>query len=112
MKFYGLADAHGLESFMPVPFEGEIDGFVPDPKVVAGMSLRADANVARHSIVYMADIDVKSATEIKKLLDSGEEAEALILLKERASEVNIRKKPGAQKSWKLIPDPSLDANQN
>jgi len=112
MKFYGLADAHGLESFMPVPFGGEIDGFVPDPKIIAGMSLRADANVARHSIVYMAEVDVDSAMEIKKLLDTGSEADALIMLKDKATEVQIRKKPGSQKSWKLIPDPKLDTSQN
>jgi hypothetical protein len=112
MKFYGLADAHGLESFMPLPYVDELVGFQPDPKIVSGMALRSEANIARHSVVYIADVTLEAAKEITALLEAGEEAEALIYLKENHKQIQIRKRPGSQKSWRLIPNPDLDANRN
>ena len=112
MKFYGLADAHGLESFMPLPYVDELTGFQPDPKIVSGMALRSEANVAKHSVVYIADVTLEAAKEINKLMENGEGSEALIYLKENNKQIQIRKRPGSQKSWRLIPNPDLDANIN
>ena len=48
------------------------------------------------------------AGEVLDLLDDGEYEEALVVLKEGANTVSLARMPGAEKSWKLIPNPDLD----
>ena len=37
MKYYGIADAHGIESFRPVTFNAAIEGFEVDPRELSMM---------------------------------------------------------------------------
>ena len=108
MKHYGIADAHGLESFQPVRFNPDFEGFEVDPRELSMMVLRANANRARHAVVYQADLPVDSCREIQKLVDAGEYAEALVKLKKDAKTIKLAKSPGSEKSWNLIPNPDLD----
>lgn len=108
MIFYGIADAHGLETFQPSSFENEIQGFAIDPKILGMMSLRAQANRHRHAVVYQVDVEREIAEEVLDLIEQGKNDEALIKLKEEATEILLMKQPGAEKSWKMIPNPDLD----
>lgn len=108
MKHYGIADAHGLESFQPVKFNPDYEGFEVDPRELSMMMLRANANRQRHAVVYQADLPVQSCREIQKLFDEGKLDQALVKLKEEAKSIKIAKSPGAEKSWNLIPNPDLD----
>lgn len=108
MIFYGIADAHGLESFQPATFEGEWEGFQIPSKDLSILSYRAQGNRHRHAVVFQVEVDLKTASSVLDLLKAGEYAEALTTLKEGASRVELMRTPGAAKSWKLIPNSDLD----
>ena len=108
MIFYGIADAHGIESFKPQTFDSEIEQFVTDTKELSLMALRANANRHRHAVVYQAEVDGESAKEILDLINKGEYVEALVKLKETAESISLMRSPGAEKSWNLIPNDDLD----
>jgi hypothetical protein len=109
MKFYGIADAHGIESFRPVEFNFETDGLQIDPRELSIMILRANANRQRHAVVYQVELAVDDAKIVDDLIDAGEYQEALIEIKNRAKSVALAKNiTGAEKSWKMIPNPDLD----
>jgi hypothetical protein len=109
MKYIGIADAHGLESFIPAKkFDIETESLTLDNKAIAFMKLRADANRQRHAVVYMVDVSPSDAETIVEMQDRGEALEALEFLKEVAKSVSLVKSPGAEKSWNLIPNPDLD----
>ena len=108
MKYYGIADAHGLESFRPVTFNTEIEGFEVDPRELGMMVLRANANRQRHAVVYQAELPIPACKEINTLIKEGKYEEALTKLKEEATEIKLASSPGAEKSWRLIPNPDLD----
>jgi hypothetical protein len=108
MKYYGIASANGIESFLPVLFRGESEGFTADPRELSLMALTVNANRQRHSVLYMVDLNIEDVREIKNLIDKGDADEALIVLKEKAKSINIMQSPGAEKSWNLIPNTDLD----
>ncbi len=108
MIFYGIADAHGIESFKPQTFDSEVEQFVTDTKELSLMALRANANRHRHAVVYQAEVDSESAKEILDLINKGEYVEALVKLKETAESISLMRSPGAEKSWNLIPNDDLD----
>ena len=108
MIFYGIADAHGIESFKPQQFNPEVEQFSSDAKELSIMALRANANRHRHAVVYQAEISGEDAKEILDLINKGEYAEALVKLKETAESISLMKSPGAEKSWNLIPNDDLD----
>lgn len=108
MKYYGIADAHGLESFRPVSFNTEIEGFEVDPRELSMMVLRSNANRHRHTVVYQAELPIAVCKKILELFKEGKYAEALEELKEGATEIKLARSPGAEKSWGLIPNPDLD----
>ena len=108
MKHYGIADAHGIESFRPVTFNMAIEGFEVDPRELSMMVLRANANRHRHAVVYQADVPIPACKEILALIKDGKYDEALEKLKEEATDIMLARSPGAQKSWNLIPNPDLD----
>lgn len=108
MIFYGIADAHGIESFKPQTFDSEIEQFVTDTKELSLMALRANANRHRHAVVYQAEVDGESAKEILDLINKGEYVEALVKLKDTAESISLMRSPGAEKSWNLIPNDDLD----
>lgn len=108
MIFYGIADAHGIESFESSHMDVSMERFQLDQSTLAIMMLRANANRHRHAVVYQADVSGKDALEIYKMIDKGEYSEALLKLKECAKTISLARSPGAEKSWKLIPNPDLD----
>jgi hypothetical protein len=112
MTFYGIADAHGLDSFIIAPFNDEVEGFKADPKTLSALFFRAKANRHRHAVVYQVELDGKAAQEVQDLYDGGEYVEALAKIKEQASEVMLMKEPGSEKSWRMIPNPDLDPYHN
>jgi hypothetical protein len=109
MEYIGIADAHGLESFIPArEYNAEEERFTTNNKAIAFMSMRANANRHRHAVVYKADLDREAADVVYDLIEKGEYPEALSHLKANANEVGLIKSPGAEKSWGLIPNPDLD----
>lgn len=112
MKFYGIADCKGLESFIPVvpKFQGDwVSSNIDDYKKEMGvMVLRAQYNRHRHAVVFLVEVNPDVAEEVSDLLDDGEYEEALVVLKEGAESVSLARMPGAEKSWGMIPNPDLD----
>jgi len=98
MNYVGLADCHGIESFIPEA-EAETGLF--------GLKMRAMANRQRHAVVYRADVPDDVAKTINKLLRKCKYEEALNVLK-AVPNVEIMKEAGMAKSWRMIPNPSLD----
>ena len=108
MKFYGIADAHGIESFRPVTYNVDTGDLQIDSRELGMMSLRANANRHRHAVVYQVEIGVEATKAILALIKDGEFKEALVKLKEEAKTISLAKSPGAEKSWNLIPNSDLD----
>ena len=116
LNYYGLASANGLESFIKDKTLGRGALFArlfPEAEkwndeishMIAGMVMSARANPQRYSVVYRARV----AEEVQALLDEGDPKSALIVLKERASEIALAQGvPGAKRMWERIPDSSLD----
>lgn len=103
MKYFGIADAHGIESF--------IQGDPTDPehsRNVMILDLRAGANRHRHAIVFIVDISEETASSIQADLDDGLFIEALDNLKGSVETLQLTNLPGAEKSWRMIPNPDLD----
>lgn len=108
MTFYGIADAHGLESFKHIPFRSEVEGFSIDPKELSVLGFRAEANRHRHAVVFQTEISKDDAQMVLSLFQKGDYIQALQELKDRAESVSLMRSPGAEKSWKMIPNPDLD----
>lgn len=113
-QYIGIADAYGLESFIPVAekiLEAELEGQNGN-KSIAGLasilSMRAQANRHRHAVVFRVEVDEVHAQKIKELLDKEMRADALKLLKKSATNVEVGKQAGMKKSWRLIPNENLD----
>ena len=103
MKYFGIADAHGIESFIkgdPTETEHSHQALI--------MNLRAGANRHRHAVVYVVDIPEEVAEEVDDLIINGRYIDALNHLKGSVKELQLTKLPGAEKSWGLIPNPDLD----
>jgi len=103
---YGIADAHGIESYVLDSTEE------PKPKFPNSLvfSIRAECNRQRHAVYYRAVVDVKTDDKINKLIRKRKFIEALKVLKEKAKEVSFpeRYSDFYTKSWKMIPNSSLD----
>ena len=112
MRFYGIADSKGLEAFLPVVPKidgGWVSANIDDYKKEMGiMVLRAQANRHRHAVVYQADLPIPVCNEIHDLLKGHKYEEALMKLKEKSTNILLARSPGAEKSWKLIPNADLD----
>ena len=103
MKYFGIADAHGIESF--------VKGEPTDPEhshTAMILHLRAGANRHRHAVVFVVDLSEEDAESIEADLADGLYLEALDNLKGSVKTVQLSKLPGAEKSWGLIPNPDLD----
>jgi hypothetical protein len=103
MKYFGIADAHGIESFIqgdPTDQENTIQFMTLD--------LRAAANRQRHAIVFIVDIPGDVADYIQSDLDEGRYIEALNTLKGSVKTLKLTNLPGAEKSWRMIPNSDLD----
>lgn len=125
----GLADCHGIESFIEEPDMSEaeeyeqlsdagFDDFVEMAnkirkgwsQQVAMLKLRAGANAQRYPVVYRVQLRKSDAEEIENMLNNGEYEEALTHLKNVAIHVQAARTGGVniEKAWKLIPNPDLD----
>lgn len=103
MKYFGIADAHGIESFIKGdPTEGE------HSHQAMILNLRAGANRHRHAVVYVVDISENTAEEVDDLIIAGNYIGALEHLKDSVKSLQLTSLPGAEKSWGLIPNPDLD----
>jgi len=113
-QYVGIADCHGLESFISVPervLQAELDGENGEyaaSSLMAMLSVRAQANRHRHAVIYRAEVGEKEARKIKSYLSKGKYAEALIRLKNVAKKIEVGKQLGMAKSWEMIPNPKLD----
>lgn len=103
MKYFGIADAHGLESFIKGdPRDDE------NKSTATGLYFRAQANRHRHAVVYVVELTDEAAENVQADLDEGLYQEALDNLKGSIYTLELMKMPGAEKSWGLIPNPDLD----
>ena len=91
----GIADAHGIESYLP-----------EDEAKVGILSMRASCNRQRHALVYKADVTEEDDRNIKKFIEKKNYTGALEYIKNNVSKVEVQK--GYEKSWKLIPNHDLD----
>jgi len=94
--FFGIADAHGIESFIPESHKNQI---------LFALSIRAESNRQRHACLYKVGCTDDNVRVIKALIESGERDEALGYMKENC-ECQIQ--PGFENSWELIPNSKLD----
>lgn len=104
--YFGIADCHGLESFVPEAEakEGKVNLF--------HLFIRAQANRQRHAVMYRAELPKAEAEVIHKLLyQKGEFVTALQTLK-AAGIIFLPSEIGWQKSWGMIPDSRLDPWRN
>lgn len=103
MKYFGIADAHGIESF--------IKGDPTDPEHSMNammLDLRAGANRQRHAVVYIVDISESTAQDVEDLLEEKDYEGALVRLKMSVTNLQLTNLIGAEKSWRLIPNSDLD----
>lgn len=116
--FYGLADCHGVESFVHEvsPMARELF-FAPEESenVSAGqyaMCLRAHANPQRHAVAYRVKMEEEDSNKVQEMLKNTQYVEALNYIKEHAIELQLgtqyTTKKAAEKNWKMIPNPDLD----
>jgi len=127
--YYGIADCHGVESFIKEPdlkraasldklkalglsdMGGEDE---PEKKQYGGnlgmMMLRCKFNSQRHPVVYRVKMSDDMASMVEEMLSDGDYADALIAIKDYAEEVQIARGQGTnpEKAWKMIPNPDLD----
>ena len=101
-KFYGIADAHGIESFNPWTKENGRDLFI--------LTMRAEANRQRHAVVYVVELTTDTVDEIRRLLEEKDFKRALVTMKTRCLTIGFpdRYKESYERSWKMIPNDDLD----
>ena len=108
-NIYGIADCHGIESWLPVKKDKTDKDMQHN---VSMMMMRADANRQRHSVVYLARLlehDFKKFTGYCEKGSPKYDKEALECLKQRnLGEVKLLASGNAKKSWGLIPNSELD----
>ena len=111
MQYVGIADAHGLDSFVPWTNLYALSSLTRDKhdvNTINSLHIRALANRHRHAVIYRVTLSQEEGEKIKKLYDTGKYEEALIQMKKAATEVEIGKDIGMKKSWNLIPNNDLD----
>lgn len=103
MKYFGIADAHGIESFIKGdPTEEEHN------QTAVMLHFRAMANRHRHAVVFVVDVPEHTAEEIEGDMFNDRPLDALVHLKLSVKTLELSNLPGAEKSWNLIPNPDLD----
>lgn len=113
-KMFGIADCHGVESFIPYVNGAETAG------LLFTLDLRAMANRQRHAVVYIVDLPAKAVDDINKKLKStnpGRFKAALESIKAQSVRVLFYENGRLEtpdrpshymKSWGLIPNDGLD----
>ncbi len=100
-KFYGIADAHGIESFLAYEKKSK-DKF---PYV-----MRAELNRQRHAVYYEVTMEPIDVTIVNAHIDKGDYKKALRFIKKRAITIGFPEHRNKQymNSWNLIPNSKLD----
>ena len=100
-KYYGIADAHGVEFFLPYS-KRATDIFPYDE--------RAQLNRQRHALYFEIEIERYDADTVKKRLGKKDFIGAFNHIKKRAVIIGFPKdhRPEYEQSWELIPNPKLD----
>jgi len=103
-KFYGIADAHGIESFQPQTTGKEAN------RQKHIMLLRAELNRQRHAVYYEVTMEPIDVTIVNAHIDKGDYKKALRFIKKRAITIGFPEHRNKQymNSWKLIPNSKLD----
>jgi len=120
VTYGGIADAHGIESFLPLD------------QIGWQHEMRANSNRQRHALVFTIECTQEYADEILNMIEGkpstvtgkvwsegSRYTQALKKIKNQASEdvkaggkyhgiFNLSIQKGCEKSWKLIPNPDLD----
>ena len=104
MKTYcGIADAHGLESFM------ECEGVGHAPFVI---TMRAQTNRQRHALVYWVELTYYKAEEMNEAIKQAQEDNnwhtPLLLLKNPDFAESVAFEKSMKNSWEMIPNDKLD----
>lgn len=128
--YYGIADCHGVESFIKEPDrQGWNDhdelnkmGLVDTDsrsladrqkvdKEIQMMALRCQFNQQRHPVVYRVKLTDEVAELVESYIEDGDYVMALTTIKDHAIEVQLAKGTGGggEKRWNKIPNPELDA---
>src|SRR5574343_113149 len=128
LKYYGIASANGIESFIEDKtyinkttklgshFGDAIFGHDENEKMLKEMRtminmmcVTARANAHRRCVVYEAIISPELADEIEELKKRGEYVKALKVLKNKAKDISLAKSVTlAKKFWEQIPNKKLD----
>ena len=100
--YMGVADAHGIESFLPSKEKEDKRGF---------LLLRAATNRQRHAVFFEIDLSAKQALAVKEALDKQEYITALHVIKAAAAaagEITLDGGGDVLGSFELIPNPKID----
>jgi len=127
--YYGIADCHGLESFIKEPNREvwtEVDFLnsigvsdissakLDDKKAFNGqlnmMQMRCRANMQRHPVIYRALMETDDADMVQYQLDRGDYIMGLKIVKANSKEIQLARGTGTnlEKQWAKIPNPELD----
>jgi len=99
VKYMGIADAHGIESFIPV---------IGNEEIVSGILIRARLNRQRHAVFYVIDISEIDAKKVSEQINKENYIKALLILKKSKGKLDFPKQINPRKSWHLIPNNNLD----
>lgn len=101
--YCGIADAHGLESFM------ECEGVGSAPMT---LRMRASMNRQRHALVYWVELPDGKAEQmheaIRQAQADGDWHEPLLLLKNPEFTETVSFEDSMKGSWDMIPNDKLD----
>ena len=100
-KYYGIADAHGIESFQP--YANKVADKFP-------YIMRAELNRQRHAVYYEITIEKIDADIVNVLIQQQKYTKALEIIKKRAVTIGFPQHRNKQymNSWNLIPNDKLD----
>ena len=116
-QFIGIADAHGIESFISLTNLNAISVLKTRTKdnggpTLSALKMRAIANRHRHAVLYKVSVSQEVAEIISDMIDSEKYKEALIFMKQASEIVEIVPSYGMKNSWALIPNDILDPYWN
>jgi len=97
--FIGIADCHGLESFLPLEGNENKLGFLVN---------RATTNRHRHALVYQVELNENQEELITDALADGKYILACKMLHDPAFIENVGVENSMLHSWEMIPNPRLD----
>ncbi len=97
--YIGIADCHGIESFLPM--EG-------NEKQLGFLVMRASLNRQRHALVYQVEMDETQSEIFKAVLADGDYLKACDMLHDPAFIETVGVEQSMLSSWEMIPNPRLD----